>query len=76
MVWCSGEHTLKPSRRVGDREDECCAGAEEPGEEGDRVESTCWGIIEMSGKDLQGVVHLSVVVYLPIHCHRKVFGYH
>lgn len=36
------------------------------------VESTCWGIIEMSGKDLQGVVHL--VVYLPIHCHRKVFG--
>lgn len=31
MVWCSGEHTLKPSRRVGDREDECCAGAEEPG---------------------------------------------
>lgn len=23
MIWCRGEDTLKPSRRVGDREDEC-----------------------------------------------------
>lgn len=51
------------------------AGAEEPEEERDSGEHVLW-VIEMSGKDLQGAVHLSVVVYLPIHCRRKVFGCH